>query len=78
MALFTSIALGYVKAHPLILALAFIGSYILYTIISAVLLPCRSVPGPLLARFTRLWYLRRVRLGHFHLDNIALHRKYGE
>lgn len=39
--------------------------------------PLRAVPGPLGARFTRLWYLYRVRKGRFHLDNIELHRKYG-
>jgi cytochrome P450 len=39
--------------------------------------PLRKIPGPFLARFTRLWYLRRLQLGRFHEDNITLHRKYG-
>lgn len=78
MALLNSILLAYAQAHPLIGILALFGVYILYALISAVLSPGRSIPGPLLARFTRLWYLRRVRLGRFHLDNVALHRKYGE
>jgi cytochrome P450 len=40
--------------------------------------PLRSVPGPIAARFTDLWYLWRVRKGRFEWDNIELHRKYGE
>ncbi|KAH6950319.1 cytochrome P450 [Ilyonectria sp. MPI-CAGE-AT-0026] len=39
--------------------------------------PLRHIPGPFLARFTDLWYLGRVRRGHFERDNIALHRKHG-
>ncbi|KAF5668798.1 cytochrome P450 monooxygenase [Fusarium denticulatum] len=37
----------------------------------------RNIPGPTLARFTDLWYVYRVRQGHFEHDNISLHRKYG-
>ncbi|KAK7983582.1 hypothetical protein PG989_010984 [Apiospora arundinis] len=37
----------------------------------------RSVPGPWIARFTRLWYFKRVWNGDWHTDNIALHQKYG-
>jgi cytochrome P450 len=40
--------------------------------------PLRSVPGPFLARFTDGWYMWRVSKGHFELDNLALHDKYGE
>lgn len=36
-----------------------------------------SIPGPFLARFTRLWFYFRVRAGDFHHENIALHQKYG-
>ncbi|OLN97617.1 Pisatin demethylase 2 [Colletotrichum chlorophyti] len=39
--------------------------------------PLRSVPGPLLARFTNLWYLQRVKQGRFEEVNIALHKKHG-
>ncbi|PTB63608.1 cytochrome P450 [Trichoderma citrinoviride] len=39
--------------------------------------PTRHVPGPLLARFTRLWYFRRVAVGRFEHENIQLHRQYG-
>ncbi|KAL4806094.1 cytochrome P450 [Aspergillus unguis] len=37
----------------------------------------RSIPGPFWARFTRLWYFRRLWNGHFEEDNIALHKQYG-
>ncbi|KAJ2901597.1 hypothetical protein MKZ38_001617 [Zalerion maritima] len=37
----------------------------------------RSVPGPWLARFSRLWYLKEVSTGQFHHRNVALHKKYG-
>lgn len=39
--------------------------------------PTRHLPGPFWARFTRLWYFKRVALGGFERENIALHRKYG-
>ncbi|KAH7093666.1 cytochrome P450 [Paraphoma chrysanthemicola] len=52
-------------------------TYVLFVGFSAIVSPLRSIPGPFLTRFTRLWYLRRTRLGHFHEDNIELHRKYG-
>lgn len=51
--------------------------YFLYSLYAALSSPLRSVPGPFLARFTRLWYLRRVSKGQFEKENIALHRKYG-
>jgi hypothetical protein len=39
--------------------------------------PLRHVPGPFLARFTRLWYLKHVFYGKFEKINIELHKKYG-
>ncbi|KAF4535861.1 Cytochrome P450 [Lasiodiplodia theobromae] len=45
--------------------------------IRALFSPLRSVPGPFLARFTRLWYLWKVWRGDFQKTNIELHRKYG-
>ncbi|RAL02154.1 cytochrome P450 [Aspergillus ibericus CBS 121593] len=36
-----------------------------------------AIPGPFLARFTRLWYFSHVRKGHFEWDNINLHARYG-
>ncbi|KAK3109792.1 hypothetical protein LTR53_016571 [Teratosphaeriaceae sp. CCFEE 6253] len=46
----------------------------LYALVSD---PLRDVPGPLLARFTRLWELQRVRGNHFEQVNWELHAKYG-
>ncbi|KAH7208378.1 cytochrome P450 [Fusarium oxysporum] len=39
--------------------------------------PLKNIPGPIVARLTDLWYVNRIRKGHFERDNIALHRKYG-
>ncbi|KAK1985486.1 cytochrome P450 [Colletotrichum cereale] len=39
--------------------------------------PLRSAPGPLVARFTDLWYFHRVKQGDFEKLNLQLHRKYG-
>lgn len=52
-------------------------SRILYILFLAALDPLRSVPGPLLARFTRLWWFRALAQGEFEKINIALHKKYG-
>lgn len=37
----------------------------------------RDIPGPFLARFTRLWYLRQMTRGDFQYTNIRLHRDHG-
>lgn len=55
------------------LILARIALFVFQTLAS----PLRSVPGPFLARLSRLWYFHRVHRGRFEHDNIALHRKYG-
>ncbi|GJC78215.1 cytochrome P450 monooxygenase mpaDE [Colletotrichum liriopes] len=39
--------------------------------------PLRSVPGPLLARFTDLWYFHRLKQGTFERVNLELHEQYG-
>jgi cytochrome P450 len=46
----------------------------IYTYITS---PEKSIPGPWLARFSRLWYYLHVRSGNFHHENIALHAKFG-
>lgn len=48
-------------------------SYVYQTLTS----PLRSVPGPFLARFTRLWELHAVLTGENTKFNMALHKKYG-
>lgn len=39
--------------------------------------PLRSIPGPFLARFTDLWYLFKLRSGHFEVIHQQLHDTYG-
>jgi hypothetical protein len=40
--------------------------------------PLRSIPGPLLARFTRLWELRALHRGDIEAVTIDLHRRHGK
>ena len=40
--------------------------------------PLRDVPGPFLARFTKLWLLRQYVKGDFQETNVELHEKFGE
>ncbi|KAJ4371668.1 hypothetical protein N0V86_008221 [Didymella sp. IMI 355093] len=40
--------------------------------------PLRKIPGPLSARFSRLWMVRRSRAGDMHTTMIALHKKHGK
>lgn len=48
-----------------------------YTAGKAYLDPLRDIDGPFIARFTRLWHLKKIFEGKFELVNIELHRKYG-
>ncbi|KAH7347958.1 cytochrome P450 [Pyrenochaeta sp. MPI-SDFR-AT-0127] len=77
MAFLAELASRPVLTYSWLLALVTTVLYSLYTVFSAILSPSRSIPGPFFARFTRLWYLRRVRNGQFHNENAALHQKYG-
>ncbi|KAF5541458.1 cytochrome p450 oxidoreductase [Fusarium phyllophilum] len=63
-------ALGAVAGTALTLWLIFS----LYRVFTS---PLRAVPGPLLARYTNLWYLWRLSKSQFAYENIALHEKYG-
>ena len=40
--------------------------------------PLRHVPGPALARFTRLWEVVKTWKGDFEQTNLALHKRYGK
>lgn len=40
--------------------------------------PLRKIPGPLSARFSRLWMVQRSRCGDMHTTMIALHKKHGK
>ncbi|KAK4495126.1 hypothetical protein PRZ48_013453 [Zasmidium cellare] len=59
------------------LGLAFLArvAYVLYSEWNS---PIRDVPGPIAARFTRLWYVNSIWKGQAHLENILLHRKYAK
>jgi hypothetical protein len=39
--------------------------------------PLRDIPGPFLARLSRLWELQQVIDGNWHQKVIKLHQKYG-
>jgi hypothetical protein len=51
--------------------------YILFLVCRHLSSQLRSIPGPLLARFTDAWYLWKVRAGDFHHRNQRLHDIYG-
>lgn len=40
--------------------------------------PLRKIPGPLSARFSRLWMVQHSRRGDMHTTMIALHKKHGK
>jgi cytochrome P450 len=65
----TSLLLG--AAGALLLA------RVLFPFFQSIFSPLKHVPGPFAARFSDVWYLWRVWKGHFEVDNIDLHRKYG-
>jgi len=52
---------------------AFFLSQIAYDVFS----PLKSIPGPFLARLTRLWELNTLRHGHSHMEFVHLHEKHG-
>ena len=51
--------------------------WLLTVIVQCLISPLRAIKGPLVTRFTRLWYFERVWRGEFGIDNIALHERYG-
>jgi hypothetical protein len=53
------------------------GVVALYFLIRFILDPLRDVPGPFLARFTRLWYFIELYKGRFEQTDIELHKRYG-
>ncbi|KAK4500741.1 hypothetical protein PRZ48_008931 [Zasmidium cellare] len=40
--------------------------------------PLRAIPGPLFARFSRLWYLFNISSGHFEKSTASLHTRHGK
>ena len=49
----------------------------LHTFYQAYATPLRNVPGPWIAKFTRLWLLRAINSREYQRINVELHRKYG-
>lgn len=64
--------------HLWLLAILAVCVRVLYAIVAAAISPTRNIPGPFLARFTRLWYLHSVWTGQHQKHAIALHRKYAK
>lgn len=61
----------------LIAVLVYPTLYVFANVTRAGLSSLRSISGPFLTRFTRLWLLRQLSRGQFEQTNIQLHRKYG-
>ncbi|KAF8855018.1 putative cytochrome P450 oxidoreductase [Acephala macrosclerotiorum] len=59
------------------LSLLALGLCIAYSIVSVIMDPLRGIPGPFLARFTRLWYFFELYKGSFEISNVGLHKTYG-
>lgn len=59
------------------LSLLALGLCVAYSIVSAIMDPLRGIPGPFLARFTRLWYFFELYKGSFEISNVGLHKTYG-
>lgn len=57
--------------------IAILSYLIARSILRTLFLSPRNTPGPFLARFSRLWYLRQILKGDFEKTNIALHRRHG-
>ena len=64
-----------------IVVLGIIGALIVIQLIRAVLQasfsPLKKVPGPFLARYSRLWEFFRAAGGELHWKTVELHEKYG-
>lgn len=63
------------SSTPALSALAL--GLVLWVFVRRILSPDRDIPGPFLARFTLLWYLRQMTRGDFQYTNIRLHRDHG-
>ncbi|RAH56334.1 cytochrome P450 [Aspergillus piperis CBS 112811] len=64
------------SSTPALSALAL--GLVLWVFVRRALSTDRDIPGPFLARFTRLWYLRQMTRGDFQYTNIRLHRDHGK
>lgn len=62
---------------PITLSIVLPAGVLIYDLLQYLLDPLRSLPGPFLARFSRLWYFFELYKGSFEETNIELHKKYG-
>lgn len=63
---------------PVYIGLAFfLISTIVRILYYAYATPLRDIPGPWLAKFTRLWLLKSINSREYQKINIELHQKYG-
>lgn len=75
--LLASILEGASRAPIWSIPLAVLSVLLLRRIIPVLRDPLRDQPGPLLARFTRLWLFWQYASGNYHKTNLELHKKYG-
>ncbi|OBT57364.1 hypothetical protein VE04_02759, partial [Pseudogymnoascus sp. 24MN13] len=77
--LYTQLSTALQKPLPCILIAtsSIIAVLILRSLLRDITSPLRDIPGPFLARYTRLWKLREIYKGAFQETNIELHRKHG-
>ncbi|KAJ5667432.1 pisatin demethylase [Penicillium longicatenatum] len=61
----------------LYLAVALVFYLVILQIYQVLFSPLCAIPGPFLARWTRLWELFKVCRGNFEKTNIDLHKRYG-
>ncbi|KAL9636727.1 MAG: hypothetical protein Q9164_002642 [Protoblastenia rupestris] len=57
--------------------LVLVFAYALDTLYKAYATPLRDIPGPWLAKFTRIWLFTAIAKRDFQTTNVDLHRKYG-
>lgn len=64
------------ELNPTVIAtvIAVVTAFVYYSLYAG---PLGSIPGPLLARSSKLWLIYHSRKGDMHRATIALHEKYG-
>ncbi|RDW71427.1 hypothetical protein BP6252_07990 [Coleophoma cylindrospora] len=62
---------------PAIWAPGAVGLLLAYYILPVLLDPLREIPGPFLARFSRLWYFLEIYKGSYEITDIDLHKRHG-
>lgn len=78
--LYTQLSIALQKPIPCILIATsgILAILILRSLLRDITSPLRDIPGPFLARYTRLWKLCAIYKGAFEETNIELHRIHGD